>query len=113
MGKLQFSKKFFDVFKFSKTPKFAVGILYFLHISLVNIFDPSNFEANLFGPKTLIPSFSKKSTIPSTRGFSGPMITISILFLLMKSFNKLKSLKSKSTFSAIALVPAFPGIQKI
>ena len=61
-----------------KTPKFAVGILYFLHKFFVNIFEPSSCEAALLGPNTLILFSFKKSTIPSTRGFSGPTITISI-----------------------------------
>ena len=32
--------------------KFAVGILLALHRFFINAFDPSNFEAYLFGPKT-------------------------------------------------------------
>ena len=38
----------------------------------VTIFDPSSIEAILFGPNILILFFSKKSTTPSTKGFSGP-----------------------------------------
>ena len=61
-----------------KTPKFAVGILYFLHKFFVNIFDPSSCEAVLLGPNTLILFFYKKSTTPSTRGFSGLTMIIPI-----------------------------------
>ena len=39
-----------------------------------------NLDANLFGPKTLILFFSRKSTIPHTSGSSGPTITRLILF---------------------------------
>ena len=41
--------------------------------------DPSSFEAYLFGPKTLILFFLKKSTMPLTNGASGPTITSPIL----------------------------------
>ena len=36
----------------------AVGILYFLQIFFINALEPSSFEANLFGPNTLILFFS-------------------------------------------------------
>ena len=42
-------------------------------------FEPSNFDANLFGPKTLILFLFRKSTIPFTKGSSGPTTTSSIL----------------------------------
>ena len=64
-------------------------MLYFLHKFLVNILDPSSFDANLFGPNTLMLFFFKKSTIPSTRGFSGPTIIISILFSSINSGKKI------------------------
>ena len=41
---------FFDL----KIPKFAVGILYFLQIFFVKIFDPSSCAEFLSGPKTEI-----------------------------------------------------------
>ena len=59
IGCLAFFIKSIDSFALVKTPKFAVGILYFLQRFLVNIFDPSSCEAFLFGPKTLILKFSK------------------------------------------------------
>jgi len=73
-----------------KIPKFAVGILYSLQIFFVNIFEPSSCEANLLGPKTFTRLSSKKLTIPSTRGFSGPTTTISIFSFLINFFSNLK-----------------------
>ena len=95
----------------SKIPYFAVGIEYFLQIFLVKILDPSSCEAILFGPKTLISLSSKKSTIPSTKGFSGPIITRSILFEIIKSLISLKFSRSREIFLAISEVPALPGKQ--
>ena len=62
----------------------AVGILYSSHINFVKVFEPSSLEEYLLGPKTFIFFCSKKSTIPSTKGFSGPTITRPILFFLIK-----------------------------
>ena len=89
VGYLILVKNFLDELKFLKTPNFAVGILYLSQIFLVKIFDPSSLAADLFGPKTLILFFSKKSTIPSTSGFSGPTIIKSIPCLVINSFNSL------------------------
>ena len=50
--------------------------------------------------------FFKKSTIPSTSGFSGPTIIKSILLDIIKSFKSLKFSKFKELFSAIDEVPA-------
>ena len=41
-GYLAFSKNFLASTLFSKIPKLAVGILYFLHSFLVKILDPSS-----------------------------------------------------------------------
>ena len=49
-------------------------------MSLVNFFDPSNWAAFLLGPKAFIPFFVNSSTIPFTRGISGPCTTKSIFF---------------------------------
>ena len=49
--------------------------------------------------------------IPSTKGFSGPTIIISIPSSFITLFNSSKLFKSISIFSAIKLVPAFPGKQ--
>ena len=53
--------KISDIHKFTgffrKHPKLigaAVGILFFLHKFFINAFEPSNCEANLSGPNTLI-----------------------------------------------------------
>ena len=113
IGKLHLFIKSFASINFLKIPNFAVGILYFSHNFLVKIFEPSSFEANLFGPKVLILFFSKLSTIPSTSGFSGPIITISISFFFTKFIISSKLLTSIEIFFAIRFVPAFPGIQKI
>ena len=59
--------------------KFAVGILFCKHKSFINALEPSSFEANLFGPNTLILFFSRKFTIPFTKGSSGPTTTNLIL----------------------------------
>jgi len=61
-----------------KVPKCAVGILFFLHKFYMKVFEPSNWDANLSGPKTLTFFSFKKSTIPSTKGCSGPTTTMSI-----------------------------------
>ena len=98
---------------FWNTPNLAVGILYFSQIFFVKIFDPSSCEHNLFGPNTFILLFSKKSTKPSTKGFSGPIMTRSIFSLFINFFNNSKLSKSKLIFSAISAVPALPGKQKI
>ena len=60
--------------------KFGWGIEYFLQNSLAKILLPSSLAALKLGPKTLIFLFSKKSTIPFTRGVSGPTITTSIQY---------------------------------
>ena len=79
----------------------------------MNILEPSSFDAILFGPNTFILFSLKKSTIPSTNGFSGPTITRSILFSNIKSFNFSKSFISISIFFDTWDVPALPGKQYI
>ena len=86
-------------------------MLYFLQIFFVKIFDPSSWEGIFFGPNTLIFSFSRKSTIPLTKGFSGPTTTKSVFAFIKKFLISSKLFISISIFSAISLVPAFPGIQ--
>ena len=103
--------KDFALSMFSKIPNLAVGILYFSQIFFVKIFEPSSWDANLLGPNIGIFILSKKSTIPSTNGFSGPTI---INWIFSESINFLRALKSSALikiFSAILLVPAFPGKQ--
>ena len=53
IGALFFLMKIDASSKLSKTPKFAVGMLFFLHNYFMNAFEPSNCDANLFGPNTL------------------------------------------------------------
>ena len=57
--------------------------------------------------------FSKKFTIPSTKGFSGPTMIILIFSLKIKFFNSSKLFKLILMFVAILSVPALPGKQKI
>ena len=85
IGNLTWFKYSIDCFRFFKILNFAVGILYFLQTFLVNVFDPSNCDSTLFGPKTFIFFSCKKSAIPSTKGFSGPTTTNSISFFKIKS----------------------------
>ena len=77
--------------------------MYFLQIDFMNALEPSNFEAYLFGPNTFNFMFDfKKSTIPLTKGSSGPTITKSILCSFNILSNFLKSRKSNmSIFLAI------------
>ena len=112
-GIFEFFIKLFARSFVSKTPNFAVGILYFSQMCFVKIFDPSSLADLRLGPKTDIFFFSRKSTIPLTNGFSGPTITKSILFSSIKFWTNPKLFMSTSTFSAISAVPAFPGRQKI
>ena len=100
-----------DSSEFEKIPNFAVGISYFWQSFLVKILDPSSCEAAWLGPNILILVFEKKSAIPSTRGFSGPIIKRSIFFFSTKSLIAWKSLISILILLAINAVPAFPGIQ--
>ena len=51
--------------------------------------------------------------MPSTKGFSGPIIMKSISLPNIKSFSFSKFFRSIFIFVAIAFVPAFPGKQKI
>ena len=81
--------------------EFEVGILFFWQISLVKIFEPSSFDEILSGPNTLIDFPLKWSTIPFTKGFSGPT-TINFIFFSMQYFSSSEKLSGfKFTFSAI------------
>ena len=77
----------------------------------MKIFEPSSFEQNLSGPKTFKSCFLRKSTIPFTKGSSGPTIVKSITFSFKKFFIFSKSFRFISTLVAIFSVPPFPGIQ--
>ena len=55
-------------------PKLAVGILYFWQIFLVNIFEPSSWDATLLGPKTFILNFSKD--LPVFYGLTSVLLAI-------------------------------------
>ena len=77
-GILCFAKNFLMSTLLLQTLKPAVGMLCCLHKDFINAFDPSNCAAYLSGPNTLILFFFKKSTIPFTKGSSGPTTTKSI-----------------------------------
>ena len=103
----------FSKVSFVKVPYFAVGILYFFIKDLAKSLLPSNWAPLASGPMTGIlyksSSFIKKSAIPSTRGCSGPTITISILFSITAFFTPSKSLGSMGKFLPCFRVPEFPG----
>ncbi len=61
---------------------------------------PSNWADSLFAPKILNPFSLNLSTIPKTRGSSGPTIVKSILFSSAKDNNPSISLEAISIFSA-------------
>ena len=84
IGNSTFFKYSIDCSKFFKISNFAVGIPYCLQIFFVKVLEPSNCEAFLLGPNTLIFFSFKKSDIPSTNGFSGPTTTKSICLSLTK-----------------------------
>src|SRR3989338_3766296 len=83
------------------------GILAFSINLFANAFDVSISDAFLVGPKIGRPQERKTSTIPNERGFSGPTIVRSILFLIAKLARPTVLSTSIETFSAIAPVPAF------
>ena len=78
----------------------AVGILFLAQIIFIKAFEPSNLEAYLLGPKTFTLFFFKKSTIPFTKGSSGPTTTKSILYNFINFKNFLKFSISTSIFVA-------------
>ena len=88
----------------------ADGILNSEQKFFKNSLEPSSWDAFLEGPNTFILFSSKKSFIPSTRGTSGPTITISISFFFNSSYSWLKFDISTFKFSQIWAVPALPGI---
>ena len=55
-------------------------MLYFLQKSFVKLFEFSNIDAFLLGPKTFVFNLFILSTSPSTSGCSGPTTTKSIFF---------------------------------
>ena len=84
VGKSTLSRKFSASFSLSKAKYFAVGILCFLHIFFIKIFEDSSCDEVLLGPKTVIFSSLNLSTIPLLRGNSGPTTTKLILCSLQK-----------------------------
>ena len=78
-GKLHFFKYFNICFFLNKFYILLLEFYIFEQIFFMKALDPSSLEAYLFGPKTLILFFLKKSTMPLTNGASGPTITSPIL----------------------------------
>ena len=92
---------------------FAVGIPCFTMNCFAKSLLPSNWAAMEFGPITEMPvsalSFSKNSTIPFTKGSSGPTMTILMLCSITAFFMDLKSVGSMGRLVPNASVPALPG----
>ena len=86
--------------------------MFLLQKSFVKLLEDSSIDAFLFGPKVLIFSFLSLSTIPFTRGSSGPTTTKLIFSFFINFFIELKLLILIFIHSASELIPAFPGIQK-
>ena len=95
---------------------FAVGTPYFAMKSLAKALLPSNWAPRWSGPM-IFTAFSsasplKKSTMPSTKGCSGPTTTRLISCFKQKSFTASKSDGFISTFTPTCAVPALPGAMK-
>ncbi len=92
------------------------GILYFCMKPFEKSLLPSSLAPEASGPTIFIflrtLSFLKKSTIPRTKGSSGPTITISILFSFTALPMASKSFTPIGKLVAICAVPALPGATK-
>ena len=86
-------------------------MLCFAKKSFENAFEPSNCAAAAFGPKHFKPAFSNSSTIPSTKGTSGPTMVRSIWFSWAKSTRGGRSSTARLMFSipSSSAVPVLPG----
>src|SRR5215218_7528859 len=80
-----------------------------LHRSLVKPLEPSSRAAALRGPNVMNPAASRSSTMPATRGVSGPTTTRSTALRLQKSITAAWSAISSGTHSASRAIPALPG----
>src|ERR1700722_17267895 len=92
----------------------ALGIRWRCRKSLVKAFEPSRRAALRDGPKQRRPAAAKRSTIPETKGPSGPMMVSSISFSTATASSASMSSAAISrllTFDSSA-VPALPGATK-
>mmetsp|Transcript_22236 Transcript_22236/g.39683 ORF Transcript_22236/g.39683 Transcript_22236/m.39683 type:complete len:210 (+) Transcript_22236:1016-1645(+) len=89
-------------------------MLYFLHRSFMNAFDPSSSAAPLEGPKVGMPAALRSSARPATSGASGPITTSPTPLSLQKSITATWSSTLRSGTVVIfgsRLMPALPGAQ--
>ena len=114
-GGLIFSRKEIpsDKLFLLKVLDFAHGILFLNINSLEKSLLPSSLDPSELGPNIFtcfsLSSDLKKSTIPLTKGSSGPTITKSIDFSITFNLTSLKSLILTDKFFPTDPVPAFPG----
>ena len=78
-------------------------------IRLAKALEPSRRAAAACGPKQSTPAFSQASTMPSTRGTSGPGMTKSMFFSLMQRIRLSMSSPAIGMFSPRRAVPPLPG----
>ena len=111
VGKFTSFKKLIASFSLLNTEYFAVGILCFLQIFFIKIFEVSSCEDILSGPKVTIFSFFSSSTIPLLSGSSGPITTKSIFCFIQKLTTSILFIGLISKQSANSLIESLPGIQ--
>ena len=95
-----------------QTTQAAVGTRCRFMKSLAKILLPSRRAAAAPGPTTGSPWDRKRSTMPSTRGSSGPTTVRSMERSRANWVNPARSSTASGTFSAMEAVPPFPGAQK-
>ena len=78
---------------------------------LSQVLDPSSIAALADGPQQAMPAASMASTIPATRGASGPGTTKSMVLSRAQATRPSMSSAFRSTGSASASIPALPGAQ--
>ena len=93
----------------SKTSYAAVGMPYFFMRSLEKTLLPSRIAAALFGPKHGMPTASRRSTAPRTRGSSGATTAKPICFSTAKAVMASRSFAPMSVQTASAAMPPLPG----
>mmetsp|Transcript_7498 Transcript_7498/g.18081 ORF Transcript_7498/g.18081 Transcript_7498/m.18081 type:complete len:220 (-) Transcript_7498:175-834(-) len=91
----------------------AVGISHLRMKSFENAFDSSRITAALLGPKTMTPSATKASVIPSTSGCSGPTTTSETFFSRQNARSSAKrsafETRTPGTLLTFRPPPPFPG----
>ena len=91
----------------------AVGMRYRFIRSLENALEPSIIAALALGPNALRPADSNLSTMPATKGASGPTTVRSTALSLANSRSPRMSSAATGTHSASWAIPALPGAQYI